>query len=162
MNAIWQVHSDATPLLDETEAGVLGVTRADPYLVWAVLTRFADLGGPPPGFVPIAIETAQGTTARKLAETVQGKSGIWMSALYRHPAAGLENTRFCTAFVTAAFLDHLKTDLAGMIERFTLAMPVHRAWSTQAPASAVRPRAESGGRSARASTIAAAIIGSRK
>ncbi|MDR5767699.1 MULTISPECIES: hypothetical protein [unclassified Caballeronia] len=124
MNAIWQVHSDATPLLDETEAGVLGVTRADPYLVWAVLTRFADLGGPPPGFVPIAIETAQGTTARKLAETVQGKSGIWMSALYRHPAAGLENTRFCTAFVTAAFLDHLKTDLAGMIERFTLAMPV--------------------------------------
>ncbi|SAK48504.1 hypothetical protein AWB76_01210 [Caballeronia temeraria] len=124
MAPVWLSDETAAWLLPESKDKVLAVQRLDPYIVWAAATHFVDLGDGPQGFVPIAIETKVGTTARDLAIKIYRKPWMWMSALYRQPPAALANTRFCTAFVTAGFLDELNTSLAGMIERFTLAMPV--------------------------------------
>ncbi|MDN7177212.1 hypothetical protein M0D69_04140 [Caballeronia sp. SEWSISQ10-4 2] len=100
----------------------------DPYLVWADATGWVDLGGVPQGRFPIAIELAKsGKTAQELSlliKTNGWEEWIWMSSLYRHPPEGLEQTRFCTAHVTREFFVHLHTDLFGLIERFTLGLPI--------------------------------------
>ncbi|GJH22802.1 hypothetical protein CBA19CS22_39690 [Caballeronia novacaledonica] len=125
MAPVWKVDTAAAWLPPAHAAAVLALPRLDPYLVWAVATHFDELGGMPAGFVPIAIEAKRNVArAWDLANIASGKDWFWMSELYRYPPAGLEATRFCTAFVTLAFLDHLDVELNGMIERFTLATPV--------------------------------------
>ncbi len=68
-------------------------------------------------------------TAQQFARAVERNGWhewIWMSALYRHAPDSLADTRFCTAQVTRDFLGHLDQELDGLIERFTLAMPIDR------------------------------------
>jgi len=124
--------------------------RLDPYLIWAAVTDFADLGGIPASgaFVPIAIEvkppdassTGQPGSAKQLAVAISGESCIWMSAFYDSPPAALAQTRFCTAHVTLDFVSKLPAALLARIERFTLALPVVSGWPARAqpskPASA--------------------------
>ncbi|KND61204.1 hypothetical protein BVER_03090 [Candidatus Burkholderia verschuerenii] len=114
----------------ETFAGLQPTfERLDPYLVWAAVTNFADLGGPPAGFLPIAIELKNGTTpagttigAKAFAEQIANDTFIWMLAMYRSPA--LADTHFCTAHVTLDFAQRLDPALLAQIERFTLGLPV--------------------------------------
>ena len=122
----WKIVSDDAwlPPGSQWKAKLLAVPRLDPYIVWAAATQFVDLGGPPAGYLPIVIEAKAGVSARDIAQIAQGKNWIWMSALYGNPPTALKDTRYCTAFVTAAFLDHLNVELSGKIERFTLSMPV--------------------------------------
>jgi hypothetical protein len=104
------------------------VSRIDPYIVWAHITRYRQICASKR--LPIAIEMkAGGPTAQQFARAIVRNGWhdwIWMSALYRDAPDSLANTRFCTAQVTRDFLTHLDQELDGLIERFTLAMPIDR------------------------------------
>jgi hypothetical protein len=120
-------------------------TRLDPYIVWANLTHYRDLGGMPRGRVPVAIELKRGgVTARQFAEEIDRngwQEWIWIGALYRHPPLLLEATRFFTAHVTREFFARLGSDLSGRFERVTEALAIsshgdarmHRTRTDRAP-----------------------------
>ncbi|MBN3751912.1 S8 family serine peptidase [Paraburkholderia sp. Tr-20389] len=108
---------------------------ADPYFAWADATQFADLGGPPAGWIRVIIELEStepnGTalTAKSFAESLEGAHAAWkawiqVSSLYRYPPADLAQTHFLTAVVTKAFFTQLDTTLKGFVKRFELGMPV--------------------------------------
>jgi hypothetical protein len=103
--------------------------RFDPYIDWAEATQYRDLASVAKGRLPIAIELrAEGLTAQQLAQRIEGNrwhDWIWMAAFYLDASDALASTRFCTAHVTREFFTRISTDLAGEIERFTLAMPFH-------------------------------------
>jgi len=127
MSSQWDVDATRGWLAPDTVGQVATVPRLDPYLVWAGATGWVDLGGVPQGRFPIAIELARGKTAQELGGLIESndwEGWIWMSSLYRHPPKGLEQTRFCAAHVTREFFAHLNTDLIGLIERFTLGLPI--------------------------------------
>ncbi|ACC74847.1 S8 family serine peptidase [Paraburkholderia phymatum] len=123
---------------------------ADPYLAWADTTQFADLGGPPAGWIRVIIElqanAPDGTalTARSFADSLEGANAPWqawirVSSLYRYPPADLDQTRFLTAVVTNAFFARLDTTLKGYVKRFEIGMPVV---PDDAPATNTMPDAE--------------------
>ncbi|MPW20258.1 S8 family serine peptidase [Paraburkholderia sp. CNPSo 3157] len=112
-----------------------GVARADPYLAWADATLFADLGGPPAGWVRVIIELEvfgpDGTplTAQSFAESLESTHAAWkawlrVSSLYRYPPRDLAHTHFLTAAVTKVFFAKLDTTLKGFVKRFELGMPI--------------------------------------
>jgi hypothetical protein len=106
-----------------------GLPRVDPYLVWANATHYRDLDAASRERIPIAIEMKRGgMSAQAFARLIERQcwqDWIWVSALYRDAPAALVATRFCTAHVTHRFFKELDTTLAGMFERFTLAVPIH-------------------------------------
>jgi hypothetical protein len=106
-----------------------GSARPDPYFIWAELTHYRDFGTVAGGRLPVAIELKAGEhTAKSFASLIEqrGWGGwIWISSLYRDAPDSLATTRFCTAHVTREFFARAGTELATVIERFTLAAPVH-------------------------------------
>ncbi|WP_109481807.1 S8 family serine peptidase [Paraburkholderia sp. C35] len=114
---------------------VAGTPAADPYLVWADSTGFADLGGPPADWVRVIIELQpalpDGTpiTAQSIAENLAGPNAAWqawiqVSSFYRYPPASLRQTRFLTAAVTKQFFTELDKTLKDYVKRFEIGMPV--------------------------------------
>jgi hypothetical protein len=101
--------------------------RPDPYIDWAEATQYRDLARLAKGRIPVAIELKMhGLTAQQLARRIDAsgwREWIWMAAFYRDASPMLASTRFCTAHVTREFFTRIDTDLAGHVERFTLAMP---------------------------------------
>ncbi|SAK92969.1 hypothetical protein [Caballeronia ptereochthonis] len=128
MSPHWETRAASDGFGPVAQQALASVTRLDPYIVWANITRYRDLGGMPRGRIPIIIEMKQGgDTARQFAHAIERngwRDWIWMSALYRDPPPVLEATRFCTAHVTRAFFAHLHTELAGRFERFTEALAI--------------------------------------
>jgi len=101
--------------------------RADSYLVWADATGFTDLASDPGEVqsVPLLIELREGQTAKQWAHDVAGLRFIVVPALYAHPPAGLERSRFCTAHVTREFFAKVGRMplLRDAIERFEVGLP---------------------------------------
>ncbi|SAK93772.1 hypothetical protein AWB77_05349 [Caballeronia fortuita] len=128
MSPHWEIGTASEGFEPVAPRALASVPRIDPYIVWANVTRYRDLGGMPRGRMPIAIEMKQGgETARQFAQMIERNGWqpwIWMSALYRDPPDALEATRFCTAHVTHDFYAHLKSDLADKFERFTEALAI--------------------------------------
>ena len=98
----------------------------DPYLVWAEADRFSGYGyepDQPPIWLPLLIELAVGAT---IAQLVACASTEWMRvpSVYVSDAAP-KGLRFCTARVTPAFYDRLRTspEFAGLIRRHKLGLP---------------------------------------
>ncbi|KND58022.1 hypothetical protein BSCH_02249 [Candidatus Paraburkholderia schumanniana] len=126
MSPHWEIGAASDGFEPVAQRAHASATRLDPYIVWANLTHYRDLGGIPRGRVPVVIELKQGgDTARQFACAIERngwQDWIWMSGLYRDPPPMLEATRFCTAYVTREFFAHLGTDLAGRFERVTEAL----------------------------------------
>jgi hypothetical protein len=102
-------------------------TRVDPYLVWADLTGYADLGGEPNAWLPIVLECKD--SARDFANK-HAQPWIKVHPLYTEPPDRLASTRFCTAIVTRTFFEELAADAKRGnaeplgIKRFELALPI--------------------------------------
>jgi hypothetical protein len=80
-------------------------TRLDPYLIWGDVTGFADAPkAKHDDRLVLLLELKNGCTAKKFAEEFPPGSGVDVPDVYRHPAAGLEDSRFCTAAVNMAVL----------------------------------------------------------
>lgn len=123
MRPHWEIGAASDGFEPVTQQALASVTRLDPYIVWANVTHYRDLGGMPRGRIPVAIEMKRGgDTAQQFSQEIERngwQDWIWMSSLYRDPPPVLDATRFFTAYVTREFFAHLGTDLAGRFERFT-------------------------------------------
>lgn len=133
----WQPLTGASDAWSEVDwtARAADTASADPYLTWADATGFADLGGPPAGWVRVIIELEENApdgsplTAQSFAEGLEDANTEWLewlrvSSIYRYPPAALEQTRFLTAAVKKQFFSELDTTLKGFVKRFELGMPV--------------------------------------
>jgi hypothetical protein len=75
--------------------------ESDPYLIWADLTGFAGMGGPPAGPARVIAELAPDTSAAALDERLGSAGAGSVNPLYA--GFSLAAPRFCTASVNAAF-----------------------------------------------------------
>jgi hypothetical protein len=102
-------------------AGSEPLRGADPYLVWADGCSFAGYGGPPPeGKVPTLIELMPGKTAADLLAHAGG--GLTLADIpgcYRATPY-----RFLTAWATSDFFVRLQTELAEIVARAEISLPV--------------------------------------
>lgn len=103
-----------------------GSERIDPYLMWAMATKFAYLGGDAVQWFPVLLEL-KGLSAADFWEQVEGDTGrIRVASIYQRTPRDIASTTFCTALVTRAAL----VDLLGnprrqlAITRFELGAPV--------------------------------------
>lgn len=132
--------------IDWTGAAVAS-GQTDPYLAWADVSGFADLGGEPAGWMRVIIELEKkapdGSTlsAQSFAESLEGANAAWkdwiqVPSVYRFPPPRLKTTRFLTAVVMQPFFVELATSLQGIVKRFELGMPVVPDDASQAAAAA--------------------------
>jgi hypothetical protein len=135
MDVVW---NDVTDAAADARFAILGsgltANRVDPYLHWAALTGFRDLGGPRTWFA-VLIELKDGATAADFANGLWGRMPApdnWRTWLqvprwYATPSAGLATTRFCTARVAPPFFTELADPasvLAAVVERFVFGWSV--------------------------------------
>lgn len=123
--------------------------RVDPYLVWADVTGFSDLGGKPKKWIPLTIELNKEISAEKFASALsrradnQGRNRwIEISPLYSTPSPALKHTRFCTAIVTADFFERIvdqKSEPGKYIERFELGLAMASVREAQVAQSHITP-----------------------
>jgi hypothetical protein len=102
----------------------------DPYLIWADLREFADLGGDRPQWIPVLLRLRDSAAA--FAQLVLGSPGlrqfVRVPRLYGKDASPqLAAAQHCTAAITsAAFAELLDTGgrLKGQVEELQLGLPV--------------------------------------
>jgi hypothetical protein len=112
--------------------------RVDPYFEWGRDTEFSyffasNLMYPRRGRIFPVIIQLENVTARQFARGIWAPPANWrrmirVPQVYRAPAAGLEDTHFCSAMVTEEFFDQLGTNarLRDTIRRVELGVPINR------------------------------------
>lgn len=116
--------------------------RIDPYMVWADVTRFADLSRQLPlDWAPVIIETKAGKTAAEFAAAMHAHSSwIRVPAVYATPGVGLQGTTFCTAWVKKKFFKELgNAPLKGFVARFQVGYPAMSVEAPPAPGASPSP-----------------------